>query len=114
MVPKGTEIILYVSKGEELLVLPDVTGSDYEEAAARLEEIGFKCEKVETSDGNYRENEVISMAPLAEKTYSRGTTVKLRVFVPETEVVTDEFGEIISEDIPTNDINGIFTPENEE
>lgn len=114
MVPKGTEIVLYVSKGEELIVLPDVTGSDYEEAVARLEEIGFKCEKVETSDGNYRENEVVSMAPLAEKTYSRGTTVKLRVFVPETEVVTNEFGEIVSEDIPVNDINGMFTPENEE
>ncbi len=114
MVPKGTEIVLYVSKGEELLVLPDVTGSDYGEAVARLEEIGFKCEKVETSDGNYRENEVVSMAPLADKTYPRGTTVKLRVFVPETEVVTNEFGEIISEDIPTNDINGMFTPENEE
>lgn len=103
-VPKGTEIVLYVSKGKEQIVLPDVTGSDYEEAVARLTELGFKCERTETSDGNYRENEVISMAPLSDKTYSRGTTVYLKVFVPETELVTDEFGEIIEEEIPENDI----------
>lgn len=103
-VPKGTEIVLYVSKGKEQIVLPDVTGSDYEEAVARLTELGFKCERTETSDGNYRENEVISMAPLSDKTYLRGTTVYLKVFVPETELVTDEFGEIIEEEIPENDI----------
>ncbi len=114
MVPKGTEIVLYVSKGEEQIVLPDVTGSDYEEAAARLTELGFECERAETSDGNYRENEVVSMAPLAEKTYSRGTTVYLKVYVPETEIVTNEFGEIIEEEIPENNIGGVYIPENEE
>ncbi|MBR3780031.1 MAG: PASTA domain-containing protein [Clostridia bacterium] len=108
-VPKGTLITLYVSKGKEQIVLPDVMGSDYEEAAARLEELGFKCERTETSEGNYRENEVVSMAPLSGKTYSRGTTVYLRVFVPETEVVTNEFGEIIENEIPENDI---IVPEN--
>ena len=91
----GTEIVLYVSKGEEKIVLPDVTGSDFEEARARLEELGFKVEKIETSDGLYRENEVVSVAPVTEKTYSRGTTIYLRVYVPETEPVTNEFGEII-------------------
>ena len=95
MVTPGTEIVLYVSKGEEKIVLPDVSGSDYEEAAARLTELGFKVEKIETSDGIYRENEVVSVAPITEKKYSRGTTVYLRVYVPETEPVTNEFGEII-------------------
>ena len=108
-VPAGTKITLYVSKGEKEIVLPDVVGSDYNEASARLEELGFKCERSETSDGNYRENEVISMAPLSDKTYSRGTTVYLKVFVPETEVVTNEFGEIIENEIPENDI---IVPEN--
>ncbi len=109
MVPKGTEIVLYVSKGEEMIVLPDVVASDYEEAAARLEELGFVCERSETSDGNYRENEVISMAPISEKTYPRGTKVYLKVFVPETELVTNEFGEIIEEDSGFEE-----TPEGEE
>ncbi len=109
-VPKGTEIVLYVSKGKEQIVLPDVIGSDYEEAVARLEEIGFVCERTETSDGNHRENEVVSMAPLSDKTYPRGTTVYLRVYVPETEVVTNEFGEIIEQDPLEDDID---TPEND-
>ncbi len=101
MVPKKTEIVLYVSKGEETIVLPDVTGSDYEEAVARLEEIGFVCERIETSAGNYADNQVVSIAPLAEKAYSKGTKVYLRVFVAATETVTDEFGNIIEpEEIP--------------
>ncbi len=111
MVPKGTEIVLYVSKGEEQIVLPNVVGSDYEEAVARLEDLGFKCEKTEVSDGYYRENEVVSMAPIAEMTYSRGTKVFLKVYVPETEAVTNEFGEIIEDEIPENDI---VVPENQQ
>lgn len=95
MVPQKTEIVLYVSKGQEEIVLPNVAGSDFEEASARLEELGFKVERIESSDGNYRDNEVVSIAPVTEKTYPRGTTVYLRVFVAETEVVTNEFGEII-------------------
>ncbi len=106
MVPKKTEIVLYVSKGEETIVLPDVTGSDYEEAVARLEEIGFVCERIETSTGSYAENQVVSMAPLAEKSYSKGTKVYLRVFVALTETVTDEFGNVIEpeEEIPNAEV----------
>ncbi len=111
MVPKGTEIVLYVSKGQEQIVLPDVTGSDYEEAVARLEDLGFVCERTETSDGYHRENEVISIAPIAEMTYARGTKVYLKVFVSETEPSTNEAGEIIEGEIPEN---AIVIPENNE
>ena len=97
-VAKKTKIILTVSKGVEEIVLPNVVGSDYEEAAARLTELGFVCEKVETSDGSYNENEVVSIAPLAEKSYSRGTKVYLRVYVPMTEASTDEFSETSYDD----------------
>ncbi len=95
MVAPGTTIILYVSKGSEEIILPNVVGSDYEEAAARLEELRFVCKKSETSHGSYRPNEIVSMSPSAERAYSPGTTVYLIVYVPETEVVTDENGEII-------------------
>lgn len=104
MVTPGTPIILYVSKGKEEIVLPNVIGSDYEEAVVRLEELGFVCKKSETSQGNYRENEIVSMSPSSEKAYSPGTTVYLIVFVPETEVVTNEFGEIIPpEELPADE-----------
>ncbi len=95
MVQPGTTIVLYVSKGEEKIILPDVAGNDYEEAEKRLTELGFVCEKVETSAGSYRNNEVISIAPIAGQSYSKGTTVYLRVFVLESEPETDEFGNVI-------------------
>lgn len=110
MVAPGTKITLYVSKGKEEIILPNVIGSDYEEALTRLEDLGFVCHKNETTQGNYRENEIISMSPSSEKAYSPGTTVYLIVYVPETEAVTDENGEIIppeelpEEDIPEEDV----------
>ncbi|MBR4858140.1 MAG: PASTA domain-containing protein, partial [Clostridia bacterium] len=96
MVTPGTKITLYVSKGKEEIILPNVVGSDYEEAVLRLEELGFVCQKSETSHGNYREHEIVSMSPSSEKAYSPGTTVYLIVFVPEAETVTNEFGEVIT------------------
>ncbi|MBR4857908.1 MAG: PASTA domain-containing protein [Clostridia bacterium] len=94
-VPAGTKITLYVSKGEEEIILPDVTGSDYEEAKLRLEELGFICKISERNDSSYRPNEVISMSPIAEKAYSKGSTVFLIVNIAEAETVTDEYGNIV-------------------
>ena len=71
-VAPGTKITLYVSKGEEEIILPNVIGSDYEEAVARLEELGFVCKKNEISQGNHRENEIVSMSPSYEKAYPPG------------------------------------------
>ena len=76
-------------------MLPNVVGSDYEEAKLRLEELGFVCQRNEISQGNHRENEIVSMSPSYEKAYPPGTTVYLIVYTPETELVTDENGEII-------------------
>ena len=94
-VPVGTKITLYVSKGEEEIVLPDVTGSDYEEARLRLADLGFVCKVSETSDPSHRHNEVVSMSPIAEKAYPKGSTVFLVVNIVEPETVTDEYGNII-------------------
>ena len=95
MVEPGTKITLYVSKGKEVITLPNVVGTDFDEAKARLEEIGFKVKKIEINEGSYPENQIIGMALAADKAYERGTVVSLQVYVPVTEVVTDEFGEII-------------------
>ena len=95
MVPAGTKITLYVSKGEEEIILPDVKGSDYEEAKLRLEELGFVCKISERTDNAYRPNEVISMSPVAEKAYAKGSTVFLIVNIVEPETVTDEYGNIV-------------------
>ncbi len=94
-VPAGTKITLSVSKGTEEIVLPDVEGSDYQEAVLRLEELGFVCSISEKSNPDYRDNEVISMSPSPEKAYPKGKTVYLIVNIPEP--VTDEFGNVIEE-----------------
>ena len=47
LVQPGTEIVIYVSKGKQQVVLPSVVGYDYAEAEKRLTELGFKCIKKE-------------------------------------------------------------------
>jgi len=98
-VPAGTKITLYVSKGIKEIVLPDVVGSDSEEAKLRLEELGFVCKISERNEPSYRDNEVLSMSPASEKAYPEGTTVFLVVNILEEETVTDEYGNIIEEEI---------------
>ncbi len=104
-VPAGTKITLYVSKGEEEVVLPNVVGSDYEEAVLRLEEIGFVCKITETTNSSYRPNEIISMSPVAEKAYAKGSTVFLIVNIVEPETVTDEYGEVIETEEESSEEN---------
>lgn len=91
LVQPGTEIKLYVSKGKEVIVLPDVEGTNYEEAEKRLTEIGFEVERHDTSEGSYADGEVIRMAPGADQSYPKGTKVILSVFVsPTTEAQPEE------------------------
>lgn len=104
-VPAGTKITLYVSKGEEEVVLPNVVGSDYEEAVLRLEELGFVCKTTETTDSSYRPNEIISMSPVSEKAYPKGSTVFLIVNIVEEETVTDEYGNIIETEEESSEEN---------
>lgn len=112
-VPAGTKITLYVSKGEEEVVLPNVVGSDYEEAVLHLEEIGFVCKVTETSDSSYRHNEVISMSPVAEKAYAKGSTVFLIVNILESEPVTDEYGNVIEPESVTDEYGNTIQTEEE-
>ncbi len=96
LVQPGTEIVIYVSKGKQQVVLPSVVGYDYAEAEKRLTELGFKCIKKEIYEGSYRNNEVVQMAPFADKAYDVGTEVYLNVFVEKTEPETDEFGQTVA------------------
>lgn len=96
LVTPGTEIILYVSKGKKQVVLPNVVGYDYDEAVERLTQLGFECVKKEVTQGSYKNNEIVTMAPLSEQAYDVGTKVYLSVFVEQTEPQTDENGNIIT------------------
>lgn len=106
LVTPGTEVVLYVSKGKKQVVLPNVVGYDYEEAEKRLTELGFECVRKEVTEGNYKDNEIVTMAPLSEQAYDVGTKVYLSVFVAQTELETDINGNIITlpeEQIPVEE-----------
>ena len=94
-VNKGATITIYVSKGVETIILPNVVGSTFEEAEARLTQIGFTVSKTVTNEGYHIDGEVLSMAPIAEKSYEVGTTVILRVY--EEPLSDEEAGEEVDE-----------------
>lgn len=84
MVGKGTEITLFVSKGKEKVVLPDVVGAKFEEASARLTELGFEVIRSDTTVGNYTDGEVIMVSLTENQKYDVGTKVTLKVYVAPT------------------------------
>ena len=89
MVPKGSSIVLTVSKGAETIVLPDVVGKKYDDAFNQLTGLGFEVERMDvTQSGWYSEDEVIEMSLTENQEYDVGTTVTLKVY---TQQVTEEF-----------------------
>lgn len=89
-VQTGTVIKLYVSKGKELVELPDVVGWNITLATDKLTELGFTIKQIPAEDGGHEDGEVIHMAPLSGKTYEKGTEIILSVYtapttIPETE-----------------------------
>lgn len=89
MVPKGSSIVLTVSKGAELIVLPNVVGKKYDEAYDQLTSLGFVVERMDvTQSGWYSDEEVIEMSLTENQEYDMGTPVTLKVF---TQQVTEEF-----------------------
>ncbi len=85
-VAKGSKIKLVVSLGIEQITMTNVVGNTYEEANAKLTELGFKCEKIDkTNDGTHTSGTVASASLQADKQYDKGTVVKLQVWKdPET------------------------------
>lgn len=100
MVDKGSSIILTVSKGVETIILPNVQGKIFDEVYQQLTDLGFDVEKTATTEGYYRNGEIISMAPISDKSYEVGTKVILKVYEEPTEqstgeddtTIIDEFG----------------------
>lgn len=87
----GTEIVLTVSLGKEMITLPDVVGLSYEEAESRLTEIGFVCERKDiANDGIHAAEEVLSMSLVSGNTYESGKKVVLRVNLAPEETQPDE------------------------
>jgi beta-lactam-binding protein with PASTA domain/predicted Ser/Thr protein kinase len=82
--PTGTEVdcheavTLFVSRGQDLVTVPDVVGLQEDEARSQLEGKGFIV-NIEQSPSDQPEGQVLSEDPGAGSTIPRGKTVKLTV-----------------------------------
>lgn len=78
-VPRGSKVILVVSKGAETLIIPDVVGFSLSEATRTLAKEGFKYSvKYQSSDVVAR-GRVIRQSPPAGSEAKRGTVVTIYV-----------------------------------
>lgn len=80
-VEKGTKITVVVSSGKPYVVLRDVMGMKYEDAAKLLETDGFKVQKVMKKNNGTREpGTVCTMSLVAGLEFEKGTTITLTVW----------------------------------
>ena len=90
-IQRGSDINVVVSKGKEMIVVPDVVGSNYASAEQVLTEAGFTCKKIErNNDGSHTADEVVSLTPEAGGSYERGKEIYVQVWgpVPTTTTTT--------------------------
>jgi serine/threonine-protein kinase len=86
----GSEVTLFVSKGVNLISLPDFTGLSQEDAESQLDGLGLIA-NVDTRDADEPEGTVISQSPPAGAEVERGDTVRL--------VVSSGAGSVVVSDV---------------
>lgn len=83
-VQEGSAIVLTVSRGTQMVDIPDVGGMNETEAKQQLETLGFKVETVYVyNDGSYTAGEVKDddgIAPEAGSSVPKGETVIIQVY----------------------------------
>lgn len=77
---RGDEVSLVVSKGPQMVTLPDVSSLDEEEAKKTLEDLGLKVEVLVVRRPLFIFRDVEGTDPAAYTSVRAGSTVKLRVF----------------------------------
>ncbi len=80
-VPMGSDLKIVVSKGTEIITLPDVSGMQYDAAVQTLIAAGFTCTKVEKeNDGTHTAGIVIATTPEHGKDYEKGKEIFVQVW----------------------------------
>ncbi|MDD5448253.1 MAG: Stk1 family PASTA domain-containing Ser/Thr kinase [Actinomycetota bacterium] len=85
-VPKGTKVNIAISKGQEIVTVPDVVGIDVEAATKQLEKAGLSVQKEEQASTE-KIGKVLSQTPAAGERVPKGTSVTIVVAI-ETKMVT--------------------------
>jgi serine/threonine-protein kinase len=76
--PRGSSITLQVSKGPELVVVPDLNNVDRDEAVRQLEALGLRADVTRFPGGNGKK--VRAQSPSPGTQVRKGTVVKLLVY----------------------------------
>jgi eukaryotic-like serine/threonine-protein kinase len=76
-IERGSEVVVFVSSGVELVKVPDVTGQDAVSAANQLGSASFKVERVTEPSDTVETDTVIRTDPAAGTDAPKGSTVQL-------------------------------------
>ncbi len=78
-VKKNSKVKVRVSKGQELIRVPDVVNYRENDAVAAINDAGLEANIIEAYDDNIKKNHVISQSPAADEEVKLGSQVKLYV-----------------------------------
>lgn len=98
MVPAGTRVVLYVSKGTEKVQVPDVTGKTLADATKDLQAAGLKVSSTEEFSDSVAKGKVISQSPDGTVYVDAGSTVKLVVSKGEEIIIVPDVTDMIEAD----------------
>ncbi len=95
----GTTVKLTASAGPQGIPVPSVTGISYDEANARLTQLGFAVTRVEGYSDEVEEGIVMSQVPSADTEVAKGTNItvtvslgKEKIWVPKLLGLSEEEG----------------------
>lgn len=95
----GTTVKLTASAGPQGIPVPSVAGSSYDEANARLTQLGFAVTRVEGYSDEVEEGIVMSQVPSADTEVAKGTNItvtvslgKEKIWVPKLLGLSEEEG----------------------
>jgi serine/threonine-protein kinase len=74
---KGSVVKITISRGPELVLIPDVSGQKADEAAGTLQALGFQTTTTEDFSTEFKKGEVIRTDPPAGDEIEKGSTVTL-------------------------------------
>jgi beta-lactam-binding protein with PASTA domain len=94
VLPKGTQVVIQVSRGAQRLAIPSVVGLPEEDALRIITDLGLNVAIEEVPDAalTYQPGEVVAQQPGAGSSVEPGATVVLRVYKPEPITVPNLVG----------------------
>lgn len=80
-IKKGRPIKIWISKGMDTVILPDLKGKNMQDARVILSDLGIKVDRISHTMEGYMNNKVIGTDPSEGSSVSRGSSVSLLINV---------------------------------